>query len=59
MNVFTKISDNELIYKMDKQKDGGLELEAIAYSGDSGGPAFIEVDGKLQIAGVNSAGDCC
>ena len=47
MNVFTKINDNELIYKMDKQRDGGLELEAIAYSGDSGGPAFIEVDSKL------------
>ena len=43
---------------MDKQEDGGLALEAIGYDGDSGGPAFIEVNGKLQIAGINSFGDC-
>ena len=39
-----------------------MPLEAIAWDGDSGGPALIEVDsetGELQIAGVNSNGDCC
>ena len=31
----------------------------MAWDGDSGGPAFIEVGGELQIAGVNSFGFCC
>jgi len=60
-NRWTKVDHGMLIYKMDKQINGGLPLEAIAWSGDSGGPAFIadEETGELQIAGVNSNGDCC
>lgn len=46
-------------YKMRAPGDGALPLEAMAWDGDSGGPAFIEVDGDLHIAGVNSYGDCC
>ena len=57
-NVFTDVKNEMLVYKMDKESAGGLELEAIAYDGDSGGPAFIEVNGALQIAGINSFGDC-
>lgn len=55
-NVFTKINYNMLEYKMD---DNGLDLEAMMWSGDSGGPALIEVSGTDKIAGVNSNGECC
>ena len=48
-----------LVYTMDRDRDGGLPLEAIAWSGDSGGPAFIERSGDYYIAGINSSGDCC
>ena len=46
------------------QRRSGDELpikEAIAWSGDSGvGPHRIATaDGTLQIAGLNSGGDCC
>jgi len=44
-----------LKYTSDDPNAGGLALEGLAYTGDSGGPAFI--DGK--IAGVNSGGECC
>jgi len=43
--VFEEIEDNMLIYTMDRERNGGLDLEAIAWSGDSGGPALIEVGG--------------
>ena len=45
-----------LIYTMDTQADGGLALEAADWSGDSGGPALIDVSGTDKIAGVNSNG---
>jgi len=32
-----------------------LPTEGLGWSGDSGGPAFID----NKIAGVNSGGDCC
>lgn len=34
---------------------GGEELEGISGPGDSGGPAFIEKDGRVFVAGVSSA----
>ena len=59
-NRFESITGTDYLkYKMDSPDSGkALELEAIGYDGDSGGPAFITVDGRLQIAGVNSHGDC-
>jgi secreted trypsin-like serine protease len=33
----------------------GAALEGVGAPGDSGGPAFIEVDGRLRLAGVSSA----
>jgi hypothetical protein len=33
----------------------GLTLEGVGAPGDSGGPALIEVDGRLALAGVSSA----
>ena len=34
-------------------------MEALAWLGDSGGPALIDVSGTYYVAGVNSNGDCC
>ena len=39
---------------MDRPEDGGLELEAMGYFGDSGSGALIERDGQLHVAGVYS-----
>ena len=58
-NIITKISENTLQYSLDRNFNGGLELEAIGWYGDSGGPALIQKYGKTYIAGVNSGGDCC
>jgi len=58
-NIFTNTRGNTLEYAINSPNNGSLNLEAIAWSGDSGGPAMIEDSGKLYIVGVNSAGDCC
>jgi len=56
-NIVTSTSTKGMVeYKLDQS---GLPLEGIAWSGDSGGPAFIIRDGVRYIAGVNSAGSCC
>ena len=39
---------------MDRPRDGGLPLEALGYSGDSGSAALVDVNGTWQIAGVLS-----
>lgn len=50
-----------LVYTFDDPNDGNHEdLEAIGYSGDSGGPALVQqTDGSWVIAGVKSNGACC
>ena len=47
-----------LVYRMDKEEDGGQRIEGIGNSGDSGGPALIrnEVTGHWNIGGVKSNG---
>merc|ERR1712228_488297 len=50
-NIFDSIVGNQLMYTMTQN---GLEYEAIAWSGDSGGPALIDVNGTMKLAGVNS-----
>ena len=57
-NVVDSIYYNMMVYTM-SEGDEGLPLEAIAWSGDSGGPALIDVNGTRKIAGVNSNGSCC
>ena len=42
---------------MDRPEDGGLELESMGHSGDSGSGAFIIKDGELHIIGVKSNGE--
>ena len=57
-NKVNKIEDNTLIYTMDRPEDGGLELEGLGNSGDSGSPALIHnsVTGQWNIGGVKSWG---
>ena len=47
-NVWERIESGMLVYSMDSQANGGLELEALAWDGDSGGPALIEVSPGVQ-----------
>ena len=58
-NIVHDIWNGMVTYTMTSPDEGALPLEAMAWDGDSGGPAFIEVDSELQIAGVNSFGFCC
>ena len=58
-NKVDKVTKGTVVYTFNSGSDGGLPLEGIAWSGDSGGPAFISKNGVDYIAGVNSAGDCC
>ena len=43
----------------DRPGEGATALEGVGASGDSGGPAFLEVDGVRYLAGLNSWGDDC
>ena len=55
-NVFNTISDNVLVYTMDRPEDGGLELEVAGYYGDSGSGGFVVIEDEMRIAGVLSHG---
>ena len=56
-NVFNTISDNVLVYTMDRPEDGGLELEVAGYYGDSGSGGFVvDENGEMRIVGVLSHG---
>jgi len=57
-NVVNKIEDNTLIYTMDRPENGGLPLEGLGNSGDSGSPALIRnpTTGRWNIGGVKSWG---
>jgi hypothetical protein len=48
--------ENWITFKFDAPPDG-TDLEGISGPGDSGGPAIIEVDGKMYVIGVSSAND--
>lgn len=52
-NIVTKTSKSQLSFIFDTPEDA-LKLEGISGPHDSGGPAFIEQNGKLYIAGVSS-----
>jgi len=47
-------------YKFDTLTSGEiLDMEAMSWSGDSGGPMLIADGSSWKIAGVNSSGECC
>lgn len=52
-NIVTDSSDSQISFVFD-HPDKALTLEGISGPHDSGGPAFIENQGKLYIAGVSS-----
>jgi len=52
-NVIDDIRPNWLIFTFDAPP-AGTDLEGVSGPGDSGGPAFVERDGKRYIAGVSS-----
>lgn len=50
-------TENYIVWQFDdprKHPEKTTKLEAISGPGDSGGPAFIQVDGTYQVAGVSS-----
>ena len=57
-NVVTAVNNHfiEIVFERPGQ-DGITDLEGVGVSGDSGGPAFIDVDGVPHIAGLNSWGE--
>jgi hypothetical protein len=57
-NVVTDVSTHHLELRFDSDGQPGLTaLEGVGAAGDSGCPAFIDVDGTRYIAGLNSFGD--
>jgi len=61
-NIFTATGTNTLKYALDDPTASGSTAttdEAISWSGDSGGPAFLTVSGTTYLAGINSGGTCC
>lgn len=57
-NVVSGVEEHFIeIYFESPDEPGVLPLEGVGAAGDSGCPAFIDVDGVPQIAGLNSFGD--
>ena len=52
-NSVASVSKSDLTFIFDSGDDG-LELEGASGNGDSGGPAFIAVDGEYYLLGVSS-----
>lgn len=57
-NVVISVDDHFIEIRFERPGEEGItELEGVGAAGDSGCPAFIEVDGVSYIAGLNSWGD--
>ena len=52
-NSFQKIGKGTLDYQFTAKNP------CMAWGGDSGGPAFVNYDGRTHLVGVNSGGKCC
>lgn len=55
-NTIIETRPNNLVFLFDAP-DTALSLEGISGPGDSGGPAFLEIENTLYVAGVSSAQD--
>jgi hypothetical protein len=55
-NTVTSVLDNWVTFSFDRPPNG-TALEGISGPGDSGGPAFVELDGKNYVIGISSAND--
>ena len=57
-NVVTSVDDHFIEIRFERPgEDSITTLEGVGAAGDSGCPAFIEIDGVSYIAGLNSWGD--
>ncbi|MFP6873599.1 MAG: trypsin-like serine protease [Verrucomicrobiales bacterium] len=57
-NIVTGVDDHFIEIRFERPGENGITpLEGIGAAGDSGCPAFIEVNGAFYIAGLNSWGD--
>lgn len=57
-NRVHEVRDTHLVFRFDKPGEPAVTpLEGICGDGDSGGPAYVEVDGVLHVIGVGSAQD--
>ena len=52
-NAIDEASDRWLVFRFD-EPGAATDLEGISGPGDSGGPAFLTIDGRTSIAGVSS-----
>jgi secreted trypsin-like serine protease len=55
-NRIVDIDDTDIIFEFEKGDDGE-PLEGVSGNGDSGGPAYIFIDGKYQLLGISSRAD--
>ncbi len=57
-NIVTKATEQWLEVHFEAPGEAGItDLEGVGASGDSGGPAFIDLDGEQVIVGLNSWGE--
>lgn len=57
-NVVTGAGDHFIEVRFERGGEPGVtELEGVGAAGDSGGPAFLDIDGVRYVAGLNSWGD--
>ncbi len=57
-NVVSQVNDHFIEIFFERPGEEGITaLEGLGAAGDSGCPAFIEIDGVAHIAGLNSWGD--
>ncbi|MHC5112382.1 MAG: trypsin-like serine protease, partial [Planctomycetota bacterium] len=53
-NIVEKFDDDHLYFTFD-EPPSGTELDGVSGPGDSGGPALLEVDGRMLLGGISSA----
>ncbi len=57
-NTVDRVTQNFIQFDFDRPDDPDVTpLEGTAGSGDSGGPALLEIDNQMFIAGISSAGE--
>ncbi|NIS32696.1 MAG: trypsin-like serine protease, partial [Actinobacteria bacterium] len=55
-NAVSKIEPERLFIRLDAPEDGALDAEGVSGPGDSGTPALVERDGRLEVVGIGSVG---